>query len=633
MVDGWTVPGFTHVQELGGGICGRVMLALDDLTQTKVAIKYLDSRLDGDEAFLSRFRAVARSLSQLEDPNVVDFYEFVESPQGTAIVMERVDGFGLRRMIATQGPTGPLAALALFSGTLLGLAAAHAKDVVHGTLRPAEILVDDDGNCRLTDFGMARAGTEAQTNPGYAAPELWGGAPAGPPADLYAATAIFFECLTGHPPYGGRSQSAISKAHREGPIPVEAVPGPLRALIEQGLAKDPERRPASAADFLGAVEDAAVDAYGPAWLAQGRSRLIELAEATARQPEPAPAKAPKVPKAPKPGKAAKSHKAAHAAPAAPLAADAPPAPAPGPAPAPAQPAAAAAPPAAPAPSPAPGPGSGSGSVPGGEGRGGGKRGRSLVIAAALAVLVIAGSTVGAAVLLGGKDDPAPVDPTGSASQPAVEPPTPANPAAGALATRIEQATAQAPGASFSYRRTGCCGAAALAKGTFGLVPNGSPSYAMSVSGSGETRRSARAILVGDVAYVMAGKAWRSAPADGQGAGYPSLVAQARWGSSVVNITALLQASTSFKKVDQVYQGTAPLDRLSRIQTVGSMYGRLAGATGAQHVAFALRLDRAGRPAHLWFRAQGTDKARTQVVQATYTGWGRRAAIAAPSTPR
>ena len=588
MVDGWTVPGFTHVQELGGGICGRVILALDDLTQTKVVIKYLDERLDRDEAFLSRFRATARILSQLEDPNVVDFYEFVESPEGTAIVMERVDGFGLRRVIATQGPTGPLAALAVFSGTLLGLAAAHDKGVVHGTLRPAEILVDDDGNCRITDFGLARAGTEAQTNPGYAAPELWGGATAGIPADLYAATAIFFECLTGHPPYGGRSQSAIAKAHREAPIPVEAVPGPLRGLIEQGLAKDPAQRPASAADFLGAVEDAAVDAYGPAWLAQGRNRLIELAEATAKQPEPAPPKSTRVPKPPKPAKA----KAAQAASGADGAGDARPA---------------------------------------GD-AGGGGRGRSLVIAAALAVLVIAGSTVGAAVMLGGKEDPAPVDPAGSTTQPAA-PPTPSDPAAAALAAKIEQAAAQAPGAAFTYRRTGCCGVATVAKGSFGLVPNGSPSYTMTVSGSGDTRRSTRAILVGDVAYVAAGKSWRSAPADEQGTGYPSLVAQARWASSVANITALLQASTAFKKVDQVYQGTAPVDRLNRIQTVGALYGRLATATGAQQVAFALRLDRAGRPAHLWFRLQGTDKAKGQVFQATYSGWGRRAAIAAPSTTR
>ncbi|MFD0853464.1 protein kinase, partial [Actinomadura adrarensis] len=98
VVNGWTVPGFTHLEELGAGDGSRVVLALDDVTQTKVAIKYLDPRLGGDETFLARFRPVARRLSQLEDPNVVDFYEFVETPEGTAIVMERVEGLGLRRL-------------------------------------------------------------------------------------------------------------------------------------------------------------------------------------------------------------------------------------------------------------------------------------------------------------------------------------------------------------------------------------------------------------------------------------------------------------------------------------------------------------------------------------------------------
>ncbi|MFF5264162.1 serine/threonine-protein kinase [Actinomadura viridis] len=567
MVDGWTVPGFTHVQELGGGACGRVMLALDDLTQTKVAIKYLDPRLNGDEAFLSRYRGVARRLSQLEDPNVVDFYELVESPQGTAIVMERVEGFGLRRMIATQGPTGPLAALAIISGTLLGLAAAHAKDIVHGTLRPSEILIDEDGNCRLVDFALASAGTEAQTAPAYAAPELWGGAPPGIATDLYAATAIFYECLTGRPPFTGRSQSAIAKAHREAPIPVEEVPGPLRDLIAKGLAKDPGDRPGSAADFLGAVEDAAVAAYGPAWLAQGRGRLTELAAETARQPEPAPSK----------GKAA-------------------------------------------VPKPAP---------PGPAKSGG--RGRGRVLAAALAVLVIAGGTAGGVLLLGGKDGDPPVGPALNGTPEPAPPPSPADPAAAALLGKIEQATAQAPGAAFVYRRTG--GGAATARGTFTLVPGGSPSYTMSVSGSGDTRRSTRAVLVGDTAYVMAGKTWRSVPADGRAPGYPALVAQARWASSVGNVTALLRASTTFERQGQIYKGTAAMDRLTADEAVGALYGHLSGATGAQQVAYALKLDRAGRPVHLWFRAQGTDKARAQVIQATYSTWGRKAAIAAPSAPR
>ncbi|MEW2359731.1 serine/threonine-protein kinase [Spirillospora sp. NPDC029432] len=572
VVDGWTVPGFTHVQELDGGTGGRVMLALDDLTQTKVAIKYLDPRLDGDEAYLSRLRGFARSLSQLEDPNVVDFYELVESPEGTAIVMERVDGFGLRRLIATQGSTGPLAALAVLSGTLLGLAAAHSKGVVHGALRPSEILLDDDGNCRLTDFGLAPAGTEAQAAPAYAAPELWGGgAPPSVGTDLYAAIAIFYECLTGTQPYTGRNQAAIGKAHREAPVPVEAIPGPLRGLITSGLAKDPADRPASAADLLGAVEDAAVDAYGPSWLAQGRGRLIELTADTAQKPEPARPKAPK-------GR----------------------------------------PPAAKTAAPS--------------GTGGGGKGK--VLAAALAVLVVAGGVTGGVLFLGGDGDPAPPEPANRGTPSPAVPAAQADPAAAALAQRVSQATAQVPGASFNYKQTGCCGGQANVRGMFVQVPNGSPSYNMTLSGSGNTRRSAKTLLVGDVLYVRAGKKWQQAPIGGQTAGYPGLAARTRWASGVATVTALLQASDSFSKDEkQVYWGTAPIDRLAQVPSVGALYAELGRTTGAQRVKFALKIDRTGRPAHLWFRAEGPDKKRAQVVSTTYTGWGRKAPITAPDTTR
>ncbi|POM25554.1 Serine/threonine-protein kinase PrkC [Actinomadura rubteroloni] len=287
MVNGWTVPGFTHARDLGGGAAGRVVLAVDDLTQTQVAIKYLDSRLDSDEVFLSRYRMTARRLSQLEDPNVVDLFDLVETPQGTAIVMDCVEGVTLRRILDAQGPTGPLAALSVLGGMLLGLAAAHDKEIVHGALRPTNVIVDGRGNALLTDFGMTPSGDAAQAGPAYAAPELWNGAPAGASSDLYAATAVFFECLTGAPPFTGRS---LAKAHRETPVPVDAVPGPLRDIIALGLAKDAEKRPASAADFLGAVEEAAVAAYGPSWEAQGRGRITELAQQAGKAKAPAPDK-------------------------------------------------------------------------------------------------------------------------------------------------------------------------------------------------------------------------------------------------------------------------------------------------------------------------------------------------------
>jgi serine/threonine protein kinase len=623
VVDGWTVPGFTHVQELGGGAsANRVMLALDDLTQTKVAIKYLDPRLDGDEAFLSRLRGFARSLSQLEDPNVVDFYELVESPEGTAIVMERVDGFGLRRLIATQGSTGPLAALAILSGTLLGLAAAHSKGIVHGSLRPAEILLDDDGNCRLVDFGLAPLGTEARTAPAYTAPELWGGGtPTSARTDLYAATAIFYECLTGTPPYGGRNQAAIGKAHRDAPIPLEAVPDALRGLVAQGLAKDPAERPASAADFLGAVEDAAVDAYGPSWLAQGRGRLIELTEDTAQRPEPAKPKASKA-KAPKPAKAPQPARN-HAPPPPPQAPVQPRPQAQAQAPAQARSAPGRA---QPGPPPAPSPAASSSSTP--------KRGRGKAIAAAVvAVLVIAGGTAGAALFLGGNDDPAPTTPASNGTPTPAIPQEPANPAAAALAARVDQATTRTPGASFVYRRSGCCGGAASAKGMLQLMPGGTPSYNMTISGKGDTRRATRAMLVGETAYIMADKRWSQTPIDAQSPGYPGLIAHARWGSTVANVTALLRTSDSFKKAGDIYRGTSPVDGLTQVPAVGALYAQLAQATGAERVSFALKVDRVGRPVQLWFKVQGMDKANAQTVSATYSGWGRKVNVTPPATPR
>ncbi|OLT11831.1 hypothetical protein BJF79_23295 [Actinomadura sp. CNU-125] len=283
VVDGWTVPGFTHERELGGGASGKVVPAVDDTTGTRVAIRYLDRRLVDDQSFMARYSELARKLTQIEDPNVADVYDFVTDAGGAAVVMQHVEGVSLRRVLAVQGPVGPLAALSTLGGTLLGLAAAHEHDVVHGTVRPSDVLVDDRGNAVVGDFGLAPPGTEAQTIPPYAAPELWEGAAATVATDVYAATAVFFECLTGRPPYAGRN---MARLHREAPIPVEEAPGPLRELLAKGLAKDPAGRPASVEDFLEVLEEAAISAYGPSWEAQGRGRLTELAAEAARRPEP-----------------------------------------------------------------------------------------------------------------------------------------------------------------------------------------------------------------------------------------------------------------------------------------------------------------------------------------------------------
>ncbi|GLZ15209.1 hypothetical protein Acsp04_54440 [Actinomadura sp. NBRC 104425] len=571
MVDGWTVPGFTHVRELGGGASGRVVLAVDDVTQTKVAIKYLDRRLDGNEAFLSRFRLAARRLAQIEDPNLVDFYDFVEAPHGgAAIVMEWVDGVSLRRVVDAQGPTGPLAALSMLGGVLVGLAAAHAKDLVHGSLRPANVLVDGEGNGRLVDLALTPPGSEAQSGPVYAAPELWDGAAAGQASDIYAATAIFYECLTGHPPYSGRSQSALAKAHREAPIPADEVPGPLRDLILTGLAKKPSERPSSAADFLGAVEEAAVAAYGPAWEAQGRSRMTELVKQTQALPEPAPSRG--------------GSRAPAAAPAAK--------------------------------------------------RGGRGRLVAAVVAGVVVVGGAGGAALAFGSGDDGKKavQPPPSPATSGTPTPALPAgPGPVNPAAAAaLAAQVEQAVARTPTGAFSYRRTG--GSAIKAQGSFAQATAASPSYQMSVSGQGaNVRRTAQARLVADTTYLRSRNTWRPAGNNARTRGYVNLVSHVRWSSSVSNVTTLLRTSTSLRKTNATtYQGTVPLARLSQAPGLGPLYAEVARTTGAQQVTFVMQFDGAMRPLQVRVRAAGPGaKPRSQLLHTSYSRWGQKVSITAP----
>src|SRR5262245_7706438 len=267
------IDGYTEVRPLGRGASGRVVLATHDATGVPVAIKYLDA----GEEFLRDFRAEARLLAEIDNPQVVRLYEYVETPDGAAIVMELVDGVALRAILRDGGPVEPEAALFVLKGSLLGLAATHAHGVVHRDYKPENVLVGADGQTKLADFGIAtRAQRESSVagTPSYMAPEQWAGAPASPQTDIYAVTATFFECVTGRPPYSaGGDLALLRRQHEQAPIPTDDVPGPVRDLVRQGLAKDPRERPADAASFLQALESAAESGYGRGWEDTGRAKL------------------------------------------------------------------------------------------------------------------------------------------------------------------------------------------------------------------------------------------------------------------------------------------------------------------------------------------------------------------------
>ncbi|MFC6879786.1 serine/threonine-protein kinase [Actinomadura yumaensis] len=278
----WRVAGFTEVRRLGEGAQGRVVLARHEPSGAPVAIKYV--RPGAGEAERERLRHEARMLGRADSPHVARLFRLVEAPEGVAIVMEAVDGVSLKEILEREGALGPEASLTVLKGSLLGLAAAHALGVVHRDFKPANVVVPADGRSKLVDFGIATpAGADAggAGTPYYMAPEQWSEHVATPASDVYAATCVFVECVSGRRPYALSGRAALMNAHLTGPIPVEAVPEPLRALVASGMAKDPGERPAGAAAFVDELEQAARRAYGEDWESRGVRAVAASAAALA----------------------------------------------------------------------------------------------------------------------------------------------------------------------------------------------------------------------------------------------------------------------------------------------------------------------------------------------------------------
>ncbi|MFB4313938.1 serine/threonine-protein kinase [Actinomadura sp. 21ATH] len=274
----WRVAGFVEVRELGAGAHGRVVLARHAESGAPVAIKYMPVAAGRAE----RLRREAVLLGRVDDPHVARLYRLVESAHGAAIVMEAVDGVSLKRVLERHGALAAEAALLVMKGSLLGLAAAHRVGVVHRDYKPANVVVRADGLSKLIDFGVAVVAGEGGRSgtPAYMAPEQWRGEPATPATDVYGATCVFFECLTGRRPFGGGA-AELWEAHLHAAPPLDEVPEAVRELVARGMAKAPEERPGQAADLVRELEGVAVAAYGPDWETRGVRALAGAAAALA----------------------------------------------------------------------------------------------------------------------------------------------------------------------------------------------------------------------------------------------------------------------------------------------------------------------------------------------------------------
>src|SRR6185437_11195061 len=241
---------------IAAGGMGEVWRATDLVLERPVAVKLLRPGYNEHQDNLARFRAEARHAGSLSHPGITQVYDYRETnpPYPPFLVMELVDGPSLARLL-DGGPVDARRTMGLIAQAAAALQAAHAAGLVHRDIKPGNLLITQDGDVKVTDFGIAHAaGSASVTGPGaligtpaYLAPERAAGAPATPTADLYALGIVAYQCLTGRLPFDG-APLAVALAHLERPVPrlPPRVPAAVAALVADLTAKDPRARPASA---------------------------------------------------------------------------------------------------------------------------------------------------------------------------------------------------------------------------------------------------------------------------------------------------------------------------------------------------------------------------------------------------
>ena len=262
------------LSRLGSGGMADVYCAEDTHLGRQVALKVLYRRFAQDAEFVERFKREARSAAGLTHPNVVNVYDRGEHDGTYYIAMEYLPGRTLKDVIVGQGSLEQAAVIDIGVQVLRAASFAHRRGVVHRDLKPHNVMLDDAGNAKVTDFGIARAGASEMTEAGsimgtaqYLSPEQAQGHPATAQSDLYSVGIMLYEMLTGRLPFDGESAVAIAVQHlNDEPTPIRSlrpdVAPELEAAVMRALAKDPAARWADADEFIRALEGARASLAG-----------------------------------------------------------------------------------------------------------------------------------------------------------------------------------------------------------------------------------------------------------------------------------------------------------------------------------------------------------------------------------
>jgi serine/threonine protein kinase, bacterial len=256
-----------------GGM-SAVYRGLDVRLDRPVALKIMDSRYSGDNQFLTRFQLEARAVARLKDPGLVAVYDQGIGGQHPFLVMELIEGGTLRELLRERGPMPPHAVAAVLGPVLGGLAMAHRAGLVHRDVKPENVLISDDGEVKIADFGLVRAVAEAGITSAsvilgtaaYLSPEQVSTGNAGPRSDVYAVGILAYELLTGVTPFSGDTALAVAYQRMDNDVAppstvIGGVPAQFDELVLRATSRDPAGRYADALD-MGTELDAIVDELG-----------------------------------------------------------------------------------------------------------------------------------------------------------------------------------------------------------------------------------------------------------------------------------------------------------------------------------------------------------------------------------
>jgi serine/threonine-protein kinase len=257
--------------KIASGGTSTVYRGIDERLDRPVAVKVMDARYAGDEQFLTRFRLEARTVARLKHPGLVAVYDQGVDARHPFLVMELIEGGTLRELLIERGPMPPHAVVAVLRPVLGGLAAAHRAGLVHRDVKPENVLISDESEVKIADFGLVRAVAAAGITSAsvilgtaaYLSPEQVRDGKAMPSSDVYAVGILTYELLTGRTPFSGDSPLMVAYQRLDTDVPppstaIDGVPAQFDELVARATARDPADRYADAAE-LGAELDVVAD--------------------------------------------------------------------------------------------------------------------------------------------------------------------------------------------------------------------------------------------------------------------------------------------------------------------------------------------------------------------------------------